>query len=117
MELNKTLQQVKEHFKDAKKIACANSSAKGIVNTDKICKYEENTFVQGDPSGLKGVDWLVVCFKGKYAEIIEFKPSKMEKDIIGYKLIKPEYLPAVRSIVGPWFKIDSMIQWGLTYTI
>ena len=37
---------------------------------------------------------------------------EMEKEIIGYKLIKPEYLNAVCSIVGPWFKIDSMIQMG-----
>ena len=65
MELNKTLQQVKEHFKDAKRIACANSDQNGVVQLDKIRETSKNTFVQGGSRGFEGIDWLVVCFKGK----------------------------------------------------
>jgi hypothetical protein len=66
-----TIEQVKEHFKNAKEVRCVNSEDIGFVEIEKIkLNDNENGYIQNPFDK----NWLVLFLEEKgYAEIISYK--------------------------------------------
>jgi hypothetical protein len=68
-----TLEEVKEYFKNAKEVKCANSNDTGFVEFDKI----EKTYISGElDSYIQNPckeNWIVLWIDNKYAKIISYK--------------------------------------------
>lgn len=81
-----TLEEVKEHFKNAKEVRCANKRKDiGIVELDKFKFSSRKTAIIQNPYSK---NWIVLWdFENGYAEIISYKDTKPNHYPKGYDVI------------------------------
>lgn len=99
-----TLEQIKEYFKNAKEVRCANSNDKGIVELNNIVQGADGCFVQ---NAFKD-NWIVLYYRitNTYAEILTFiDPSTDTVSKTELQLLKEKYAIAKTTLEAVLFYI------------
>jgi hypothetical protein len=92
--------EVQEYFKNAKVVRCLSSNEKVNIS-EKISKQIHSVFNKYwiDLFDYNGESVLLWSKSKGYAEIIEYIDPIEEREIVGYELIKPQYLRAICAIL------------------